>query len=548
MAKHPTDVSAPGSQPRAASVACTAFDGDVALAGKLAVGGQYCPVPADSPSVYVNGDVQVDGNLRTDGTARAKLVAFQVGRNQSSATLTANGEAQGQIGVGGALRVAHQLGVGTAALDDLPGTAQLVVRGAGAERAALQVWQNDDATNLGAVDRHGRLGVGTATPTASLEVGGRFLQDLTGTLTALANLPGVTGNGTSFTTQLRTGDYISIPTLAPQTTVFKVTVQDDTHLTVEPSPSANFSAVTARVDGRLASLKNGAGVEVFGVGRAGGAVLAGGLVVAGLASLTTLTAAGAATLKAGAAVENGLTVAGGAKFDGFTVAGGATLKGGAAVESGLYVVGGAKLDAVNVAGLATAQTLDVAGAAALKGGAAVTSGLSVAGGAKLDTLAVSGVATAQTLDVAGAAALKGGAAVTSGLTVAGGATLDTLTVSGVATLPKIAVSAWVDLPGPFTSGWTNWGPDYEGAGYCKDPFGFVYLRGLINNGKANPDLALFQLPAGFRPRRRLLFGCHAFSPSDLGSARVDVDTAGNVIVFATSGGWLSLTGIVFQAA
>ena len=189
MSTNPMTESKEETETRGNIAPCTGFQ-DIALSGKLAVGAQYCDLPVTYPAVYVNGDVQVDGAIRTDATLTAKQVAFLVGRNPSAATLAANGEAQGQLGVVGALRVARTLGVGTAPLDDLSGSAQLVVRGQGSDRVGLQVWQSADATNLAGIDRRGRLGVGTDAPTASLEVAGRYLEPLSGTLTGSGKLAG----------------------------------------------------------------------------------------------------------------------------------------------------------------------------------------------------------------------------------------------------------------------------------------------------------------------------------------------------------------------
>jgi len=54
-----TDLEEDGSQNLAGHV-CTPLD-DLAFIGRLAVGGQYCSLPADAPTVYVNGDLHVEG-------------------------------------------------------------------------------------------------------------------------------------------------------------------------------------------------------------------------------------------------------------------------------------------------------------------------------------------------------------------------------------------------------------------------------------------------------------------------------------------------------
>ncbi len=98
----------------------------------------------------------------------------------------------------------------------------------------------------------------------------------------------------------------------------------------------------------------------------------------------------------------------------------------------------------------------------------------------------------------------------------------------------------------FQNGWVNYGfdgtNDYVVAGYAKDQFGRVYLRGLIKNG-AIPS-TVFTLPAGYRPPKRTVFV--VLSNGAVG--RVDVLADGQVRVEQGQPAWLSLDGIHFRAA
>lgn len=87
--------------------------------------------------------------------------------------------------------------------------------------------------------------------------------------------------------------------------------------------------------------------------------------------------------------------------------------------------------------------------------------------------------------------------------------------------------------------WVNYGSGFNIAGYIKDIFGFVHLRGLVRNGSG----AIFTLPAGYRPAYRQL--CAVQSWDNIG--RCDVTTGGNVTMAVGSNGWFSLDTVIFLA-
>ena len=76
----------------------------------------------------------------------------------------------------------------------------------------------------------------------------------------------------------------------------------------------------------------------------------------------------------------------------------------------------------------------------------------------------------------------------------------------------------------FLNGWSNVGSPWAQAGYYRDTFDIVRLRGRITGGTSGA--AAFQLPADYRPAVQMAFAC------DGGS--VTVDTSGNVVVAGTT--------------
>jgi hypothetical protein len=93
----------------------------------------------------------------------------------------------------------------------------------------------------------------------------------------------------------------------------------------------------------------------------------------------------------------------------------------------------------------------------------------------------------------------------------------------------------------FSNSWVNYGSGYDTAGYYKDAYGYVHLKGLLKNGTIT--LTMFTLPAGYRPAYRYLFA--TLSNDALG--RCDIDTSGNVIAVTGNTAWISINGLVFLA-
>lgn len=77
------------------------------------------------------------------------------------------------------------------------------------------------------------------------------------------------------------------------------------------------------------------------------------------------------------------------------------------------------------------------------------------------------------------------------------------------------------------NGWVNYNLGYEAAGYYKDIFGVVRIRGLIKSGSIG-TFVVFSLPVGFRPTKDYIFT--AFGESGL--YRLDVKSSGDVMIIS----------------
>ncbi len=94
----------------------------------------------------------------------------------------------------------------------------------------------------------------------------------------------------------------------------------------------------------------------------------------------------------------------------------------------------------------------------------------------------------------------------------------------------------------FQNSWVNYGSGWREAGFWRDPFGVVHLRGLIASGTIGQTA--FTLPPGFRPSASEVFA--TVSNNLLG--RVSVLSGGAVVCDVGSNVWLSLSGITFRTS
>lgn len=96
------------------------------------------------------------------------------------------------------------------------------------------------------------------------------------------------------------------------------------------------------------------------------------------------------------------------------------------------------------------------------------------------------------------------------------------------------------------SPWINYGGGFGGARYYKDACGIVHIEGLIQapGGSSTSGVTLFTLLAGYRPPDTLMFVTY----NGGGAGRIDVDSAGNVVMQSGNTAFTSLSGISFVPA
>lgn len=96
------------------------------------------------------------------------------------------------------------------------------------------------------------------------------------------------------------------------------------------------------------------------------------------------------------------------------------------------------------------------------------------------------------------------------------------------------------------SPWINYGGGFGGARYFKDAAGVVHIEGLIQapGGSPTSGVTLFTLLAGYRPADTMMF-C---TWNGGGAGRIDVDSAGNVVMQSGNTAFTSLSGISFIPA
>lgn len=111
---------------------------------------------------------------------------------------------------------------------------------------------------------------------------------------------------------------------------------------------------------------------------------------------------------------------------------------------------------------------------------------------------------------------------------------------GDATWATITLPTQLTFTAPtLLNSWVNFGGAFTTAGYTKDGYGMVKLRGLVKNGTLGSPI--FTLPSGYIPSFTHIF---AVVSNDL-FGEVRVDTSGNVFTSVASNAYVSLDGISF---
>lgn len=96
--------------------------------------------------------------------------------------------------------------------------------------------------------------------------------------------------------------------------------------------------------------------------------------------------------------------------------------------------------------------------------------------------------------------------------------------------------------------WVNYGAPFATAGYTRSTgetssgsTGVVSLKGLIRSGSTTSDTPIFTLPAGYRPKNRILY-----TTANTGLyARLDILANGEVRFEGSSNTWYSLDNVIF---
>jgi hypothetical protein len=110
-----------------------------------------------------------------------------------------------------------------------------------------------------------------------------------------------------------------------------------------------------------------------------------------------------------------------------------------------------------------------------------------------------------------------------------------------------AVQAWQTAT--LTPPTTNFdAATFNSAGYFKDPFGIVHLRGVVRLSTSGINPTLFVLPAGYWPSKTELFGTMIYIGAARGIGDLRVLPAGTVrYEGADTPALLSLDGLTFRA-
>ncbi|HET6746931.1 MAG TPA: fibronectin type III domain-containing protein [Candidatus Saccharimonadales bacterium] len=101
-------------------------------------------------------------------------------------------------------------------------------------------------------------------------------------------------------------------------------------------------------------------------------------------------------------------------------------------------------------------------------------------------------------------------------------------------------AGWSSLT--FQNSWSNFGSGFTTAQYTKASDGLVTIKGIIKGGTSSGTLPVAQLPAGYRPKEKVLV--HTISAA--GYSRLDIDTDGKIYPVIANTTYTGLDGISFM--
>jgi hypothetical protein len=107
-------------------------------------------------------------------------------------------------------------------------------------------------------------------------------------------------------------------------------------------------------------------------------------------------------------------------------------------------------------------------------------------------------------------------------------------------------------PNGLKNGITNYGAKYAVAGYFKDPFGIVHLKGLLKTGGGGGTVpagtTIFTLKPGYRPAEDRDLGVLSYTGSAYTPCELVVRMTGEVGIWGCGNSWVSIENIHFRAA
>jgi hypothetical protein len=105
--------------------------------------------------------------------------------------------------------------------------------------------------------------------------------------------------------------------------------------------------------------------------------------------------------------------------------------------------------------------------------------------------------------------------------------------------------AWI--PPTLLNSWAHHSSGgHSPPGYYRDATGLVHIRGMVDSGSSGT--AIFQLPAGYRPKTRFRVPAVTMSGGVQAFAAIDIQTTGDVVAQGSGTQWLALGHIAFPTS